>query len=168
VLPLFRLRAALVVLVGLGCAMAPAFVSSGCGPEPIGVDSCRKIESARCEAAASCGFSPEDVADCKLIYGDQCLHGIENKAHRPTETETEACVAEVTATGACAAAGVAKMSACAGVSLIDGAPDDAPCTIVLSLAHTLDSCSFASPGADAGTTADADAGTTADADAASD
>lgn len=137
--------------------MAPAFVSSGCGPEPIGVESCRRIEGARCEAAASCGFSEDDVADCKLIYADQCLHGIENKGHRPIESETDACIAAITAAGACAAAGVTKISDCPEAPLAAGAADDSPCDIVLSVADHLDACAFVAIDGDAGTVADADA-----------
>lgn len=150
-LPPFRLRAALLVSLGLACAVAPVVVA-GCGPESIGVESCRKIEGARCEAAAACGFSADEVANCKLLYNDQCLHGIENKAHRPTETETEACVAAVQAAGACAAAKVKKMSDCPAAPVIAGAEGGSPCDIVMSSAHKLDACSFAATDADAGTT----------------
>jgi hypothetical protein len=148
--PPFRLSKALLVSVGLACAVAPAAVS-GCGPEAIGVEACRKIEGARCEAAAACGFSEEDVADCKLIYTDQCLHGIENKTHRPTGAEADACVAAVQAAGACAAAGTQQMSACTSAPVIAGSENETPCTIVLSLAHRLTACSFAETDADAGT-----------------
>lgn len=158
-----RLRNALLVSLGLGGAISPAFFSSGCGPEAIGVESCRKIEGARCEAAGSCGFSPEDVADCKIIYGDQCLHGIENKAYRPTEPDTEACVAAVRATGVCAGKGVKKMSGCPQAPLVAGAADESPCDIVLSLVHRLDACAFAAADPDAGAPA-SDAAADADAD----
>lgn len=151
-LPPARLRHALLFLAGLGVVLPPAVLASGCGPEAVGVESCRKIEDARCAAAASCGFTEDEVANCKLVYADQCLHGIENSAHRPTETETEACVAAVTAAGQCAAAGAKNMSDCPAAPLADGTVDRAPCEIVLTFAHELDACAFVEADADAGTT----------------
>ena len=163
-LPALRLRHALLLTLGLGAALAPALVPLGCGPQPIGVEACRQIESARCEAALACGFDEAEVDDCKLVYADQCLHGIENAEHRPTETEIEACVAAVKAAGDCAATGVEKMSACPAAPLAEGTPDRAPCDVVLSLAHELSACAFAEAEPDAGTTTDAGA----DGDAATD
>lgn len=151
-----RLSFALLVALCGGAAALP-FVPLGCGPEAIGVESCRKIESARCDAAAACGFSEAEVADCKLLYNDQCLHGIENADHRPTEDDTEACVAAVTATGDCARSGVAKMSACPAAPLVEGAIDHAPCSVILSSAHELSACAFAEGEPDAGAS---DSGTT--------
>lgn len=148
--------------MGLGGALSPALVSSGCGPEGVGIEACRRIESARCEAAASCGFSEDQVENCKLIYTDQCLHGIENKAYRPTDTDTSECIAAVKATGACAAAGVNKMSGCPQAPLVAGSADDSPCDIVLHLAQRLDACSFVETDSDAGTPT-TDAATDADA-----
>lgn len=146
-----RLRHALLVSLGFGAALVPALVPLGCGPEAVGVDACRKIEGARCEAAAACGFDEAEVADCKLIYADQCLHGIENASYRPTETDTEACVAAVQAAGQCAADGVARMSGCPSAPLVAGAADLAPCDVVLKRAHDLSACAFAQAEPDAGT-----------------
>ena len=164
-LPVPRSRHALLLLVGLGAALPPAILAAGCGPEPIGVESCRKIEDARCSAAAACDFTEDEVADCKLFYADQCLHGIENSGHRPTEKETEACVAAVTAAGQCAAAGAKKMSECPAAPLVAGATDRAPCDVVLTFAHELDACAFveADPDAGTGTTTTSSASDTGDA-----
>lgn len=158
--PAPRLRHALLVSLGLGAAVAPALLYLGCGPTGVGVESCRQIEGARCEAAAFCGFDEAEVDDCKLVYMDQCLHGIENAGYRPTEGDTEACVAAVKAAGDCAAAGVEDMSGCPAAPLVEGAPDRAPCEIVLSRAHELEACAFAVgvPDAGTGTDAGADAG----------
>jgi hypothetical protein len=150
-----RLRHALLVTLGLGAALAPALLPAGCGPTGVGVDACRQIESARCEAAAHCGFEPTEVDDCKLVYNDQCLHGIENAGYRPTDGDTEGCVAAVKAAGDCAANGVASMSACPAAPLVAGTPERAPCDIVLSRAHELEACAFAEGEPDAGTVADA-------------
>lgn len=155
-----RLRHALLVTLGLGAAVAPALLPLGCGPEAVGVESCRKIESARCDAAAACGFDEGKIADCKLLYADQCLHGMENSAYRPTETDTEACIAAVTEAGNCAANGVTKMSACPAAPLIPGLLDRSPCDIVLVRAHELAACNFAEAEPDAGTVTDSGTGGT--------
>ncbi len=65
-------------------AMAAAFAYSfwcssaaGCGTDAVGVDECRDIEEARCEAAQFCDIV-DDVDACKRFYRDQCLHGLAN------------------------------------------------------------------------------------------
>lgn len=142
-----RLRHVLSPGLGLGGALAAALagvgaLASGCGPQPVGVESCRQIETARCEAAAACGLSEDDVANCKLVYQDQCLHGIQNADHRPTEAETEACVAAVKAAGACAADGAKKIGECKDAPSVTGSENIPPCDLVLSDAHELSACSF--------------------------
>ncbi len=141
-MPALCFRSAPKHFFGSGMALCLAAIFTGCGPEAIGVESCRKIETARCDAAISCGFSEEEVADCKLIYSDQCLHGIENAEHRPTEKETEACVAAISNTAKCAADDVKNMSACGDAKVVGGAGTRTPCEIVLSKAHELSACSF--------------------------
>ncbi len=74
-----RLAAAVVVL-GVAALFGAATLTS-CGSDAIGIESCRDIEAARCNAAAFCPEARErasEVADCKNFYHDQCLHGIEN------------------------------------------------------------------------------------------
>lgn len=160
-LPNLRFHHALLFAAGLGCALTPAILSAGCGPTAVGVEACRKIEDARCDAAASCGLSNDQIADCKLFYQDQCLHGIENSAHRPTETEVTTCIASVKATGACAAGGVKTMSACADAPVLDEAKATPPCDVILVSAHQLVACAFADAPDDAGTTTTTSATTTA-------
>jgi hypothetical protein len=82
------LRAHASVRVGLVLVAFSATVSVfACGTDPVGVDSCRKIEHARCENAPSCGISLERpvhrgetdsdaVGACKRYYDDACLHGL--------------------------------------------------------------------------------------------
>ncbi len=152
-LPVLRLRFALILSAGLGCALAPLLLSAGCGPAAVGVEACRKIESARCEAALSCNLTKDEVESCKLLYQDQCLHGIENTAHRPSEPEVAACVDAVKATGACAANQVATMNDCPAAAVVsDAAGAKTPCEIVLSSAHELVACAFADAPDDGGTT----------------
>lgn len=152
-IPALRFQHALILAAGLGCALAPAVLSAGCGPAAVGIEACRKIEGARCEAAVSCGFTKDQVEDCKLLYQDECLHGIENTAHRPSETEVNECVAAVKATGACAASAVATMKDCAGAAVTsDTAAGEKPCDLLLKSAHELSACAFTIAPADAGTT----------------
>lgn len=78
------------VRVGAVLALAAPLVSLAfaCGTDPVGVESCRRIESTRCENAKSCGINLDyprhrdddddkaDVGACKRFYDDACLHGL--------------------------------------------------------------------------------------------
>ena len=94
---LFPARILLVAACFAGIAAAVA-----CGTDPVGIDSCRQIEYARCENANTCGVdlsvpthagdSPSlDVGACKSFYKDQCLHGL-NVTDDPGSVKTQACV----------------------------------------------------------------------------
>ena len=72
----------------------------GCGPEPVGVDDCRQIESARCDAGAACGFV-EDAEACRRFYRDQCLHGLATDT-APAGQDVEECVEAIQRAGSCA------------------------------------------------------------------
>lgn len=96
----------IVRAVACGTAgVAIAAIVAACGTDPVGVDSCRKIEHARCENAPSCGIdlskpvhrgdSPErDVAACIRYYDDECLHGLAISAD-PGAIAVDACVAAI-------------------------------------------------------------------------
>jgi hypothetical protein len=102
---------AAVVAVGLASAFA-------CGTDPIGVESCRQIEDARCENAKSCGLdisgnpvhrrdgdSPDkqdqqDVGACKRFYEDACLHGLVTTTD-PGSEKTQVCVDAINASQDC-------------------------------------------------------------------
>jgi hypothetical protein len=97
-------RAVIAAVVTLGLASAFA-----CGTDPVGVETCRKIETARCENAKSCGIditsnpvhrrdgnTPElqaqqDVAACTRYYEDACLHGLVTTSD-PGAVQAQACV----------------------------------------------------------------------------
>lgn len=81
-----------------------------CGTDAVGVDSCRKIEQARCENAPSCGIdltmpvhrgdTPErNVAECIRFYDDACLHGLVASSD-PGAISVQACVDAIN-TGDC-------------------------------------------------------------------
>jgi hypothetical protein len=84
-----------VVVVATGLVLA-------CGTDPVGVESCRKIEHARCENAPACnidlshpahrGDTPElAVAACDRFYDDACLHGLVTN-NDPGSIAVQACV----------------------------------------------------------------------------
>lgn len=74
--------------------------ASGCGTNAIGVDDCRDIEQARCEASVPCGFV-DDVKACRRYYRDHCLHGLLTK---PSAGAVAECVRVIDAAGQCASA----------------------------------------------------------------
>ena len=74
--------ATFAVVITAAVGLTPA-----CGTDPVGVESCQKIEKVRCESAAACGISlarpehpgdspKEDVSACIRYYDEQCLHGL--------------------------------------------------------------------------------------------
>lgn len=96
-------RAVVAAVVALGLASSLA-----CGTDPVGVDSCRKIETARCQNAKSCGINlatpvhrrdgntpdkqdQQDVGACIRFYDVACLHGLATTTD-PGAVSTQACV----------------------------------------------------------------------------
>jgi hypothetical protein len=95
-------RAALknLTLGAISALAAFLLVSSpGCGTDAKGVEDCRDIELARCEAAAPCGIVT-DVAECKRYYRDHCLHGL--AVESPPRNLVDECVGTVKRAGQCA------------------------------------------------------------------
>jgi hypothetical protein len=86
------------VLATLGALGA---TGTGCGTAAIGIDACRKIETARCEAAQYCGRI-DDVAACQRFYRDQCLHGLAEGVETPTPDQVDGCVRTIEKAGECA------------------------------------------------------------------
>ncbi|WP_437728774.1 hypothetical protein [Sorangium sp. So ce861] len=140
------------VLLGLG---AVTLATQSCGTSAVGVDACRRIETARCEAAAACpawvgsADADEQVDACVEFAWDQCLHGIANAgteddpAPDPTESQIKACVDAVGATRKCAADNVASMAECSAAPLADGADGAiSPCEVITERAHALEACAF--------------------------
>jgi hypothetical protein len=78
--------------------------SSGCGTAAIGVDACRDVELARCDAAKYCG-TVDDVASCRRFYRDHCLHGLKDGTKEPTDDQVKDCVAAIKEAGECAKKG---------------------------------------------------------------
>ncbi|HVJ88676.1 MAG TPA: hypothetical protein VM580_02665 [Labilithrix sp.] len=90
-----------LVLAFVALALGAGAGSTACGPEPIGVEACRKIERVRCESAPGCGIeirlphagdtAESDVAACIRYYDDQCLHGLVIEKD-PAPQDVDACV----------------------------------------------------------------------------
>jgi hypothetical protein len=96
-----------------------ALVSSpGCGTSAVGVDDCRDIEEARCDAARACG-TVTDAGECKRFYRDHCLHGLPTAA--PPRTDVDACIATINNLAICANASGpdATLDECPAVAAAD-------------------------------------------------
>lgn len=101
----------LLTAAGLGFTYAFLVVNAaGCGTDAVGVDECRDIEQARCEAGAACGIV-DDVDECKRFYRDQCLHGFSN-GERPGAPQMKACLQTIKLAGECAKAGIENLADC--------------------------------------------------------
>ena len=84
-------------LAGLiGLVLSAAY---GCGTDAVGIEDCRQIEQARCDAGAACGVV-KDVDACKRFYRDHCLHGLAI-ADSPGPTRVKACVTALAAAAQC-------------------------------------------------------------------
>lgn len=105
--------------------------ASGCGTEAVGVEECRDIEDARCEAGKFCGLV-EDVDVCKRFYRDQCLHGVAS-GERPGAPRVKECVKAIQRAGDCAKAGHKTLAECAvaqGSPVSEKTYHTEPCKIV--------------------------------------
>jgi uncharacterized membrane protein YgcG len=95
----------LTVLLGLASLLF-ATLPPSCSTKAVGIDECRRIEEARCEAAIEC---PEefdvrtsaDVAACKRFYHDHCLHGLD-VSDAPGKPKVTDCVDSIQRLGRCA------------------------------------------------------------------
>jgi hypothetical protein len=92
--------------LGAVLALPPA-----CGTSAVGVDACKQVESARCQAASACGVSLEppyhtagsDQDACIRFYDVACLHGLASGSD-PGPAAVSACVAAISS-HPCAAGG---------------------------------------------------------------
>jgi hypothetical protein len=96
-----------------------ALYAAGCGTNPVGVDDCRRIETARCRAAEGCDVglaSSSNEATCERFARDHCLHGLSTDP--PRASQVDLCVATIDAAGACASkkgGGASPAASCPGV-----------------------------------------------------
>ena len=160
--PRHLLAAALGSLVGV-------LVLAACGTDAKGIEACREIESARCEATLACDATEAQVTYCIDLYRDQCLHGIRSGTE-PGADATARCVEAIGAVAACARANAASMADCPAEPLVAGVDPVSlsPCVVITRRPEQLLDCAFVVPPPDAGTTPPADAGDASDASDASD
>jgi hypothetical protein len=151
------LRAGMALLV-VGAGMP------GCATDAVGVDACRDIEEARCEAAEPCGMI-DDVGACKRFYRDQCLHGLVAE-EQPGRTKLAACVDVLRAAGQCRKQGIETIADCTSEGITESTTLTQVCDIVTRPEET-EECRFLIPetpplpepdsGPDAGSEASSDA-----------
>lgn len=98
------------------------FTLFGCSTDAVGVNECRDVEYARCEASVACGvISADEVDDCKRFYRDHCLHGMKGD-EVPTADEHKDCIELIEEAGETAAASLGMGGA--------GEPDEASCKVI--------------------------------------
>jgi hypothetical protein len=142
-------RSLMSVLRVIATAMASTAVAvsmlaaNACGPDSVGIDDCRDIEQARCEAAEPCGIV-DDVAACKRFYRDHCLHGLALE-EKPGENKVTQCVRAIEQAGACARQGAEQTPAACQLQI--AAPVATVCDAI-SEPETLQSCQFLNPPAE--------------------
>lgn len=73
--------------------------SPGCGTDAHGIETCRQIERARCEAALPCGIVPNQEK-CEIYYRDHCLHGLAPGV-QPDQAYVDVCVSAIEKLGTC-------------------------------------------------------------------
>jgi hypothetical protein len=131
-------------------------LAGGCGKDAVGIDTCRDIEYARCEAAPSCPklFRVSDVEQCKRFYRDQCLHGLA-ASDEPGAPKVRACVEAIRQAGRCAEQD--KSLAECGSLLEESTSAKNACDLVGS-PEKLDACAFLEPDQKDETDSDSDTG----------
>jgi hypothetical protein len=138
-----RARAFRVIPAGALLSVLGVLAGPGCGTDAVGIDDCREIERARCEAAAHCGVV-DDVEECQRFYRDHCLHGL--SVESPGAIAVENCVMVIQRAGECARdnGGVdARLTECGRVSDETVGADEA-CDLVLYPERAAE-CRFLTP-----------------------
>jgi hypothetical protein len=112
---MLRLTARSIAAPALTAATTLFLLAPGCGSDAVGVEDCRKIEQARCDAGAACG-RVKDVEACRRFYRDHCLHGLPLESS-PGTIPVKACTDAIQAAAACARQGGPGVSSidCPGV-----------------------------------------------------
>lgn len=135
-------------LIAVFVPVTSGVLAVACGSEPVGVEECRRIESARCTASTACADVTEAEATyCVSFYRDQCLHGFVNKAADYSDATITACVSAIQAVEACARTGVMNMAGCSSATLVAGVDPATTllCTIIKRTPEVLTACAFLTP-----------------------
>jgi hypothetical protein len=142
-----RFAAASALAAGIALVVLAAY---GCGTDAVGIDACRQIESATCEAAPTCKGDPdsfeieteEQVENCKTLYNDHCLLGLENATEEdPAEEKVQKCVKAIEATAKCQEARTATMAECTDVPMEEGGGALTPCQALREV-ELMTACAF--------------------------
>jgi hypothetical protein len=82
-------------------SLAVSAAHPACNTNAVGIEDCRHIEYARCDAALHCPnqFGIDDPAECKRFYRDHCLHGMPTAANA---NDVRSCVRAIEQLGTCA------------------------------------------------------------------
>lgn len=95
-------RGVIQVLALSAAAFCACALAAACGNDAVGVETCRQVETARCQQAPHCPNinlgtpvhrdSPAtDIEACTRYYRDACLHGLETTTD-PGSVVAKACV----------------------------------------------------------------------------
>ncbi len=97
-------------------ALLGLVVLPSCGSDARGVDTCRKIEAARCQRGPACvaNFSG-DVDSCTRFYDLQCGRGLQDSVREPSAAELNGCL-EAIKTSCSAVNDPAKEPACSFIT----------------------------------------------------
>jgi len=136
------------VILGIVSALTTfGLTAGGCGTAAVGIDACRDIETARCEAAKYCGRI-DDVAACQRFYRDHCLHGLAKGVESPADDEVAACVQTIERAGQCAKdkGRLAQLDECDS-EVTSSSPASGACVIVLYPEWSAE-CAFLGPRGD--------------------
>ena len=105
-----RSRVWLRLFVALAIGLPALAAAVSCDSGAVGVNACRDIEDARCEAGLPCGIIA-DVAACKRFYRDHCLHGLASLTV-PSADQVGACTNTIALAGECSAEGHTELTDC--------------------------------------------------------
>jgi hypothetical protein len=121
-----------------------------CATEAVGVDACRQIEYARCDAASKCPntFGTIKPATCRRFYRDHCLHGLA-VGQDPGIAKVRDCVQAIESLGNCVStkSEAVNFSECAVSDFYNLSSKTVSACGLLAEPESLSACSFLNPAA---------------------
>lgn len=134
----------------VGCRLWACIGLVACATEAVGVDSCRKIEYARCDAASHCPTTfgaAINPSACRLFYRDHCLHGLASAD--PGIGKVGDCVRDINLLGECAAGDETATPSSCDLEFQSLTSDVTTACGLISQPQSIPSCAFLD-GSDAG------------------